>query len=402
MGLLGKLFPRKSTQKGMGALCGKQELAFQEVEPDAVMELCKTGAAADTEAAAVISVPQPGNASSKTKIEPEATAGPPVPAPIQPSTQARPSTGSALTPKTPSPASKLRKDCKVKDAYKLGKTLGTGGFAIVKLAVEKESGAEFACKIMALPGAGETPGENENTREDIFKEIDILCGMNHENVVYLKEYFEEGNKVYLITELVTGGELLDAVLQRGTYSETEARSCFMQLLSGIEYLHSKNVVHRDLKLENLLLASPDDITKVKIADFGLAKKAIEAMSTVCGTPQYVAPEVIQGIPGLEYGPGVDMWSAGVVLYILLGGYPPFWSESEPALFEQIRKGQFNFDDPVWTNVSNSAKDLIRQLLDTDPTRRLTAKDALAHPWLTSTLPSSRLTATQQNLSALRL
>eukprot|EP00775_Hariotina_reticulata_P006898 gene6898-7114_t len=255
--------------------------------------------------------------------------------------------------------SKKRTDCKVKDAYRLGKTLGTGGFAIVKLATDKKSGEQFAVKIMTLPSSSTEPGDNENTREDIFKEIDILCGLNHENVVYLKEYFEEGNKVYLITELVTGGELLEAVLQRGSYSESEARLAFVQLLKGIQYLHSKNVVHRDLKLENLLLASPAEITNVKIADFGLAKQSADAMSTVCGTPQYVAPEVIQGGNNTEYGPEVDMWSAGVVLFILLGGYPPFWNENEPALFEQIRRGQYSFDDPVWDALdSNPGADLL--------------------------------------------
>ncbi len=114
---------------------------------------------------------------------------------------------------------------------------------------------------------------------------------------------------------------------------------------------NRNVVHRDLKLENLLLAKQDDISLVKIADFGLAKHAVNGMQTICGTPQYVAPEVIVGAKGHVYGPGVDMWSAGVVLYILLGGYPPFWSDSEPQLFDMIRKGKYSFGDPVWNKVS---------------------------------------------------
>ncbi|EFJ39750.1 hypothetical protein VOLCADRAFT_78266 [Volvox carteri f. nagariensis] len=279
------------------------------------------------------------------------------------------------------PGSKLRTDVKLRDVYKLGKTLGTGGFSVVKLASDRFTGVEYACKIMALPPVGQEVGENENTREDIFKEIDLLCGMNHENVIFLKEYFEEGNKVYLITELLTGGELLEAVLKRGSYTEAEARLCFVQVLRGIEYLHSKNVVHRDLKLENLLLAKQDDISLVKIADFGLAKHAVNGMQTICGTPQYVAPEVIVGAKGHVYGPGVDMWSAGVVLYILLGGYPPFWSDSEPQLFDMIRKGKYSFGDPVWNKVSESAKDLIRKLLVVDPTKRLTATEALQHQFI---------------------
>ncbi|DBB18738.1 TPA: hypothetical protein ACH3X3_000345 [Trebouxia sp. C0006] len=287
------------------------------------------------------------------------------------------------------PGAKLRKDAKVRDVYKFGKTLGTGGFAVVKLATERHTGEEYAVKIMALPEPNTKAGDNENTREDIFKEIDILVGMNHENVIFLKEYFEEGNKVYLITELLTGGELLDAVLERGSYNEADARLSFVQLLRGIEYLHSKGVVHRDLKLENLLLATPNDIHKVKIADFGLAKKAAEsAMATICGTPQYVAPEVIQGTPGLIYSPAVDLWSAGVVLFILLGGYPPFYDESEPALFDQIRKGKFSFDDPVWDAVSDSAKSLVRELLTTNPSKRLTASQALQHTWFTASLHSN--------------
>ncbi|KAF6261155.1 kinase-like domain-containing protein [Scenedesmus sp. NREL 46B-D3] len=280
---------------------------------------------------------------------------------------------------------KKRIDCKVKDAYKLGKTLGTGGFAIVKLATDRKTGEQFAVKIMTLPPAGVEPGDNENTREDIFKEIDILCGLNHENVVYLKEYFEEGNKVYLITELVTGGELLEAVLQRGSYSEGEARLAFVQLLRGIQYLHSKHAA------------------AVKIADFGLAKQSADAMSTVCGTPQYVAPEVIQGTSGTVYGPAVDMWSSGVVLFILLGGYPPFWSENEPALFEQIRRGKFSFDDPVWDVISHSAKDLITKLLAVHPNQRLTAAQCLDHPWVTAgSVPSNPLTAARNKMQALSM
>ncbi|KAG2488991.1 hypothetical protein HYH03_012431 [Edaphochlamys debaryana] len=302
-----------------------------------------------------------------------------VPAPVAAPAPAPPASGAAATPARP--GSKLRTDVKLRDVYKLGKTLGTGGFSVVKLATDRATGVEYACKIMALPPVGQEVGENENTREDIFKEIDLLCGMNHENVIFLKEYFEEGNKVYLITELLTGGELLEAVLKRGSYTEAEARLCFVQVLRGIEYLHSKNVVHRDLKLENLLLAKQDDISLVKIADFGLAKHAVNGMQTICGTPQYVAPEVIVGAKGHVYGPGVDMWSAGVVLYILLGGYPPFWSDSEPQLFDMIRKGKYSFADPVWNKVSDAAKELIRKLLVVDPTKRLTATEALQHQFI---------------------
>ncbi|KAG1660285.1 hypothetical protein FOA52_006752 [Chlamydomonas sp. UWO 241] len=305
--------------------------------------------------------------------------------------------------------SKLRTDKRVKDVYLLSKVLGMGGFSCVKLALERETGKEYACKIMSFPTGAlvdpQTAKDHnipcENSREDVFKEIDILCGMEHENIVYLKEYFEENNKVFLITELLTGGELLDAVVQRGSYNEAEARCIFRQILLGIQYLHSRNVVHRDLKLENLLLSVEGDITRVKIADFGLAKMtAGEAMQTVCGTPQYVAPEVILGHKSTQYGPGVDMWGAGVVLFILLGGYPPFYSESEPELFNLIRKGKFAFDDPVWVGVTRRAKDLISKLLEVDPARRLSAAAALNHIWFVpDKVPANAppLTVAQDNL-----
>mmetsp|Transcript_68674 Transcript_68674/g.217208 ORF Transcript_68674/g.217208 Transcript_68674/m.217208 type:complete len:398 (+) Transcript_68674:259-1452(+) len=298
---------------------------------------------------------------------------------------------------TPSARGRAQKG-KVKDVYKIGRTLGTGGFAVVKLGVHKETKEEFAIKIMALPPSGQSDDPDANTKEDIVKEINILINLDHPNVIYLREFYEEGNKMYLVTELVTGGELLDAVLESGTYSESDARECFKQLMMGIEYLHSKNVVHRDLKLENLLLAKKGDLHTVKVADFGLAKKAAEAqLATVCGTPQYVAPEVIAGIPGLAYTEGVDMWSAGVVLYILLSGYPPFYDDSEPALFDKIRRGDYSFDDPVWDTISESAKDLVRSLLVVDPNKRLSASQTLAHKWITGSVNKTSLSGAQKNL-----
>ncbi|GBF97717.1 hypothetical protein Rsub_10881 [Raphidocelis subcapitata] len=307
----------------------------------------------------------------------------------QPQAQPPPSKQHAAGPGSPSSPSRganatttRRVDRRFRDCYRVGETLGKGGFAVVKRVTERSTGRPYAVKIMSLPPVGVEPGDNESTREDIAKEIDILCGLDHPNVVGMKEWFEEGGKVYLITELVGGGELLEAVIRRGAYGEAEARGCFASLMAGIAYLHSRNVAHRDLKLENLLLATPDDITQVKIADFGLAKRSPGgAMSTVCGTPQYVAPEVIAGTPGVVYGPQVDMWSAGVVLFILLCGYPPFYAESEPALFDQIRRGAYGFDDPAWDAVTPAAKDLISRLLAVDPAARPTASECLGHPWL---------------------
>eukprot|EP00959_Pyramimonas_sp_CCMP1952_P141416 2959875-Pyramimonas_sp.AAC.1 len=180
---------------------------------------------------------------------------------------------------------------KVRDFYKIGRTLGSGGFAVVKLGTHKVTNDRYAVKIMVLP-AGDKK-EDKGQREEIFKEINILADLEHANIIRLKEYFEDSDRVYLITELLTGGELLDAVLERGTYSEADARHCFTHLLQGVCYLHEKGIVHRDLKLENLLLKSKGDFTTIKIADFGLAKRNdlhARGMETICGTPQYVAPE----------------------------------------------------------------------------------------------------------------
>lgn len=287
----------------------------------------------------------------------------------------------------------------VRDDYKLGKTVGSGAFSVVKLAEEKETGKQWACKIMTLPKANATPKDDENSREEIFYEIDILCRVDHESVMQLKEYYEEEDKVYIITELLTGGELLDAVIERGSYTEEDARQVFLRLIKGIQYLHSKNIVHRDLKLENLLLANKEDMTTIKIADFGLAKRSMNGyMETVCGTPQYVAPEVIKPVPGVTYGPECDLWSTGVVLFTILAGYPPFYNENTPALFRQIRKGAFSFDDPVWEDISDDAKDLIRKLLTVSPEDRITADQCLQHKWCRGAARKSKLlSGTQRNL-----
>lgn len=278
----------------------------------------------------------------------------------------------------------------VREIYRFGSVLGTGGFATVRQITDRKTGELFACKIMALPALGVEVPSTQNSREDIFKEIEILSRLDHQNIVNLKEFYHDDQSVYLVSELLQGGELLDAVLdQEEGYSEVIARSCFQQLMLGIQYLHSQGVAHRDLKLENLLLVTKGDISKIKITDFGLAKLTQGGeMSTIVGTPQYVAPEVIRGLPGLTYSVAVDMWSAGVILFILLGGYPPFYAKSDAQLFDLIREGEWNFDDPVWRDVSTPAKLLISKLLVVDPEKRLTSEETLNHPWMKNRTPSA--------------
>jgi len=285
---------------------------------------------------------------------------------------------------------KFKSKLSVRDVYRLGGVLGSGGFATVRQATYKKTGEIFACKIMALPPLGVVVPDTENSREDIFKEIEILSRLDHKNIVGLLEFYFDDHSVYLVSELLKGGELLDAVLEQTEgYSEDIARQCFQQLMQGIEYLHSQGVAHRDLKLENLLLVTKGDISKIKITDFGLAKLTQGGqMSTIVGTPQYVAPEIIRGIPGVSYSVAVDLWSAGVILFILLGGYPPFYAKSDAQLFDQIRNGRWDFDDPVWRSVSKTAKRLVSQLLIVEADKRLTAEQTLNHPWMKDKTPAA--------------
>jgi len=286
---------------------------------------------------------------------------------------------------------------------------GTGGYAVVKAATHLETGERVAIKVLKLPervdasssARPKNPRDSERfysggvsksdlTLEDIANEIEILKALNHPSVLRLYEHYmsEHGDKVYLITELLEGGELLDALLARGNYSEADAMTIMRPVLQGLAYLHNKGVTHRDLKLENLLLADTDDLSSVKIADFGLAKASrSEGMAdrsggAVCGTPSYLAPEIISG---QKYTAAVDCWAAGVCLYILLSGVVPFYWTDKPGadmreLFDRISAGAYSLDGHEWDGVSEDAKDLVRNLMCVDVQRRLTARKALAHRW----------------------
>ncbi|KAL4854177.1 putative myosin light chain kinase [Chlorella vulgaris] len=294
----------------------------------------------------------------------------------------------------PGGGKKLRRDVRVEDVYSLGKLLGTGGSSSVLLATDRSTGQEWACKIMALPRAGSELRAERQGRDRVLREISAMLDLEHPCVIGLREYFVQDQKAYLVMELSRGGEMLDAVNDKGHYSEDEARTAFLRVLQGVQYLHSSGVVHRDLKLENLLLARPGDISSVKIADFGGAVKGSPAVlndiQTMCGSPQYVAPEVLLGRHGSSalgsqapqpYGPGCDVWSCGVVLYMLLSGCPPFWHEDVEQLLAAVQRGKFDFEDPVWRGVRREANDLISGLLQFDPEQRPSCDEALQHPWL---------------------
>jgi len=219
-------------------------------------------------------------------------------------------------------------------------------------------------------------------------EMDILKQVDHPNIISLKEIIDTKNCLFIVTELVTGGELFDKIVELGQYNEKNAAILVSKMVSAIDYLHDRNIVHRDLKPENLLLKDPDNINEVKIADFGLSKIiGGSALMTACGTPGYVAPEVLNAA---GYDKEVDLWSIGVITYILLCGFPPFYNENLPELFEQIMNAEYDFPEDYWKDISENAKDFIRKLLIVDPKKRLTGKTALQHPWLSGHAPSHTL------------
>ncbi|XP_021564040.1 calcium/calmodulin-dependent protein kinase type 1B isoform X1 [Carlito syrichta] len=188
-----------------------------------------------------------------------------------------------------------------------------------------------------------------------------------------------GSAEPLTAPRVTGGELFDRIMERGSYTEKDASHLVGQVLGAVSYLHGLGIVHRDLKPENLLYATPFEDSKIMVSDFGLSKiQAGNMLSTACGTPGYVAPELLEQKP---YGKAVDVWALGVISYILLCGYPPFYDESDPELFSQILRASYEFDSPFWDDISESAKDFIRHLLERDPQKRFTCQQALQHLWI---------------------
>uniref|UniRef100_A0A8C5W9M2 Calcium/calmodulin dependent protein kinase ID n=1 Tax=Leptobrachium leishanense TaxID=445787 RepID=A0A8C5W9M2_9ANUR len=261
----------------------------------------------------------------------------------------------------------------IKRMFHFKEVLGTGAFSEVVLAEEKATGKLFAVKCIpkkALKGK-ESSIENE---------IAVLRKIKHENIVALEDIYESPSHLYLVMQLVSGGELFDRIVEKGFYTEKDASTLIRQVLDAVFYLHRLGIVHRDLKPENLLYFSQDEESKIMISDFGLSKMEGkgDVMSTACGTPGYVAPEVLAQKP---YSKAVDCWSIGVIAYILLCGYPPFYDENDSKLFEQILKADYEFDSPYWDDISDSAKDFICHLMEKDPSKRYTCEQALRHPWI---------------------
>jgi len=280
------------------------------------------------------------------------------------------------------------------EVYKLGKQLGEGAFSVVKEGKKRQTDESYAIKIVTKAKLSK---EDEIALKD---EIDVLRDFNSKHIIHLYDVFEEPDHYYMVTEKMTGGELFDRIVQKSYYNEQEARDTCEILLQAIHYCHQRKVAHRDLKPENLLLTSESDDSDIKLADFGFAKKVKtpKSLLTQCGTPGYVASEILEGKP---YDTQADMWSIGVIAYILLGGYPPFIENNQRTLFRKIRKGQYEFHEEYWGQVSEGAKDLIRNLLVVDPDKRYTSENALQNKWIgadASTLASLDLGT---NLAALK-
>ncbi|TKS76623.1 Calcium/calmodulin-dependent protein kinase type 1G [Collichthys lucidus] len=258
----------------------------------------------------------------------------------------------------------------IQEIFDIMEELGSGAFSEVYMVKEKATGKMFAMKCVKKKQKRDLNLENE---------IAVLRRIQHENVVGMEDFYESRTHYYLVMQLVSGGELFDRILDRGVYSEQDASRVIQQVLQAVSYLHQNGIVHRDLKPENILYYSSDENSKVMISDFGLSKMVDnDIMSTACGTPGYVAPEVLAQKP---YSKAVDCWSIGVITYILLCGYPPFYEESESRLFSKIMKAQYEFDSPFWDDISDSAKDFIRNMMQKNPSMRYTTDLALRHPWI---------------------
>ncbi|XP_059407130.1 calcium/calmodulin-dependent protein kinase (CaM kinase) II beta 1 isoform X4 [Carassius carassius] len=261
------------------------------------------------------------------------------------------------------------------DEYQLYEELGKGAFSVVRRCVKLSTGQEYAAKII------NTKKLSARDHQKLEREARICRLLKHPNIVRLHDSISEEGFHYLLFDLVTGGELFEDIVAREYYSEADASHCIQQILEAVLHCHQMGVVHRDLKPENLLLASKCKNAAVKLADFGLAIEVQgdqQAWFGFAGTPGYLSPEVLRKE---AYGKPVDIWACGVILYILLVGYPPFWDEDQHKLYQQIKAGAYDFPSPEWDTVTPEAKNLINQMLTINPSKRITAQEALKHPWV---------------------
>ncbi|XP_026046464.1 calcium/calmodulin-dependent protein kinase type II delta chain isoform X7 [Astatotilapia calliptera] len=281
------------------------------------------------------------------------------------------------------------------DEYQLYEELGKGAFSIVRRCIKKSTGQEYAAKII------NTKKLSARDHQKLEREARICRLLKHPNIVRLHDSIAEEGFHYLVFDLVTGGELFEDIVAREYYSEADASHCINQILESVSHIHQHDIVHRDLKPENLLLASKMKGAAVKLADFGLAIEVQgeqQAWFGFAGTPGYLSPEVLRKDP---YGKPVDIWACGVILYILLVGYPPFWDEDQHKLYQQIKAGAYDFPSPEWDTVTPEAKNLINQMLTINPAKRITADQALKHPWVCQRSTVASMMHRQETVECLR-
>ncbi|KAK2359023.1 calcium-dependent protein kinase [Trifolium repens] len=263
----------------------------------------------------------------------------------------------------------------IKKFYTLGKELGRGQFGITYFCTENSTALNYACKSILKRKL-----VSKADREDIKREIQILQHLSGQpNIVEFKGAFEDRFSVHLVMELCAGGELFDKIIAQGHYSERAAASICRDVVNVVHICHFMGVLHRDLKPENFLLSSKDAGAALKATDFGLSVFIEEGKvyRDMVGSAYYVAPEVLRR----SYGKEIDIWSAGIILYILLSGVPPFWAETEKGIFNAILEGELDFVSEPWPSISDSAKDLVRKMLTQDPKKRITSTQVLEHPWM---------------------
>ncbi|GAB2267006.1 Calcium-dependent protein kinase 14 [Dionaea muscipula] len=263
----------------------------------------------------------------------------------------------------------------IEQRYALGQELGRGEFGITYLCTDKSTGELFACKKIS-----KSKLKTDVDVDDVRREVQIMMHLpEHPNLVSLKGTYEDDEAVHLVMELCEGGELFDRIVARGHYTERAAATTLRTIVEVVQMCHKHGVMHRDLKPENFLFANKKETAALKVIDFGLSVffKPGQRFDEIVGSPYYMAPEVLKR----NYGPEVDVWSAGVILYILLCGVPPFWAETEQGVAQAIIRSVVQFKREPWPKVSDNAKDLVKKMLDPDPRRRLTAEEVLDHPWL---------------------
>ena len=273
---------------------------------------------------------------------------------------------------------------KLEDKYDIVKEIGSGGFSRCLQVKNKNTGVLFACKELAK--------KNLSDYEGLMREVNLMIKLDHPNIIKLYEVYETDSKIYLIMELCTGGELFDRIVENTEngiqFTEKQAANLFRQMMSAINYCHKNGIVHRDLKPENLLYLNKDENSPIKVIDFGMSKRfdSKHFMSEKVGTAYYISPEVLQG----KYDEKCDIWSAGVILYIIICGYPCFNGEDDDEIFAAIQKGKIAFPSPEWDDISDDVKKLIKKMC-CSPEKRLTAEQVLNETWVKDNAPNSNKT-----------